>query len=105
MQLVCTGDEQRLTAEREIMIYRIIREFLTNALKHAKASQIVVQLIFYDAMLYASVEDNGQGMSKDALTGIGLETIRLRVAHLNARMNTESGPTVTLVTPDVPYLN
>lgn len=103
---VSFGTEQRLAPEREINTYRILRESLGNALKHAQASRIVVQLIYYDDFLYGSVEDNGIGIAVSPATGstgIGLKNIQLRVDYLQAKCVTESGKNGTLVTLEVPY--
>ncbi|MGK6351631.1 ATP-binding protein [Parapedobacter sp. DT-150] len=75
-------------------VYRIVQELLTNALKHADASQIIVQCSDEKDHLFLTVEDNGKGF--DALNlktgGIGLKSIENRVALLNGRMETDTQP-------------
>ncbi len=56
-----TGHEQRLDAERELALYRIVQEALRNAAKHAQASQVTVRLAFDTDEVTATVEDNGRG--------------------------------------------
>ncbi|MFD2571983.1 7TM diverse intracellular signaling domain-containing protein [Spirosoma soli] len=104
---VCSGAPRRLNPELEINAYRIVRELLTNALKHAQATRIVVQLIFYHEFLYTSVEDDGPGFSSlphytDA-RGIGLKNVRLRATYLQATLNIETNPSGTLITLEIPY--
>ncbi len=55
------GQEQRLDAERELALYRIVQEALRNTAKHAHASQVGVKLAFDRDEVTATVEDNGRG--------------------------------------------
>jgi signal transduction histidine kinase len=111
---VSTGAVRRLPPDVEINIYRIVREWLTNALRHAQARQIVVQLIFHPDSLYASVEDDGVGLPPvppgETRPGLGLPNTALRIRYLGATFTTETGsdhvwPTGTLMALDVPYQN
>jgi signal transduction histidine kinase len=104
VRLVSFGQEHRLAPERELNTYRVVRELLSNALKHAEATAITVQLIYYDLFLYASVEDDGKGIARQKQPqGIGLKNIQLRADFLHATLTTESGPSGTLVAIEVPY--
>jgi len=75
-------------------VYRIVQELLNNALKHAGASQIIVQCSDEKDHLFLTVEDNGKGFDTSYLKtgGIGLKSIENRVALLNGRMETDSQP-------------
>lgn len=106
---VCSGAPRRLRPDLEINAYRIVRELLTNALRHTQATRIVVQLIFYPQFLYASVEDDGVGFSSlvdmedtDQI-GIGLKNVRLRTTYLQATLTTETNRVGTLITLEIPY--
>ncbi len=55
------GDEQRLDAERELALYRIVQEALRNIAKHAHATRAAVTLAFDTDEVTATVEDNGRG--------------------------------------------
>lgn len=55
------GDEERLDAERELALFRIVQEALRNTVKHAHASQVCVTLAFNKNEVTATVEDNGTG--------------------------------------------
>ncbi len=55
------GHEQRLDAERELALYRIVQEALRNTAKHAHATQAAVRLAFATDEVTATVEDNGRG--------------------------------------------
>lgn len=88
------GKVRRLPGDVELTTYRIIQELIHNILKHAGASQALVQIVFHDSQLCITVEDNGRGMpADDALKdGIGLRTIRERVKLLNGQIDTVSTP-------------
>ncbi|WP_257670695.1 tetratricopeptide repeat-containing sensor histidine kinase [Parapedobacter tibetensis] len=68
-----------------MMLYRIVQELLTNALKHAKASMVLIQMTREKSTLSLTVEDDGIGFnpnSKTYLYGLGLSTIKNRVDYL-----------------------
>ena len=90
---------QQLGADRDlgnianVNIYRIIQELVNNAVKHANAKQIIVQLTKLPAKVLLSVEDDGEGFdvnNPDALPGIGLTNINNRVQYLNGKIDVSS---------------
>ncbi|HEY1200260.1 MAG TPA: ATP-binding protein, partial [Niastella sp.] len=88
------GKVRRLPGDVELTAYRIIQELMHNILKHARATQALVQIVFHDTQLCITVEDNGRGMPEDGgpKEGIGLRTIRERVKLLNGQIDTVSTP-------------
>ena len=75
------GMDSRLDSSKEIIIYRIIQELLNNVLKHAAASEVLVQLIKEGKQLSILVEDDGKGFDKSLLEnnkGAGWTNIRSR---------------------------
>ena len=99
------GQERRLTNEVELTMYRIALELINNAVKHAKAQQVTIQLIFYPNYVTLLVEDDGQGYSVSDQTnqsGIGLRTIRSRVTYLKSTLLVDSGERGTTITLNVP---
>lgn len=75
------GDEQRLPDKLEVMVYRCIHELVNNALKHAEAEQINIQLIQETDRISFTVQDDGKGFDPEAVSeGMGLRNIRQRVA-------------------------
>ncbi|WP_177181214.1 tetratricopeptide repeat-containing sensor histidine kinase [Parapedobacter koreensis] len=88
-----------------INVYRIVQELLNNALKHADASQIIVQCSDEQDHLFLTVEDDGKGFDTLNLKskGIGLKSIENRVALLNGRMEIDSqlrrGTTISIEIP------
>jgi two-component system NarL family sensor kinase len=88
------GKVRRLPGDVELTAYRIIQELMHNILKHAGATQALVQIVFHETQLCITVEDNGRGMPAEGTRneGIGLRTIRERVKLLNGQVDTVSTP-------------
>ncbi len=87
------GMEQRMNASTEIMLYRIVQELLNNIIKHARATQVIVQFNREEDRLTVTVEDNGRGFNlqeSDGKKHKGLETIRSRVNYLNGNISIDS---------------
>ncbi|WP_118974430.1 tetratricopeptide repeat-containing sensor histidine kinase [Taibaiella koreensis] len=78
----------------ELSVYRIVQELVQNVLKHAAATQAMVQMIYNEALLNITVEDNGKGFVPGAGggEGIGLRNLRSRTASLNGYMDLRSNP-------------
>ncbi|TAE32010.1 MAG: hypothetical protein EAZ91_06030 [Cytophagales bacterium] len=105
IEFVTYGTRHPLLLDVEINLYRIARELLNNALKHAHPQTIVVQLIYHPDSVYLSVEDDGGGYVVTTLTdtGMGLKNIRRRADYIGAQLLTESSPLGTLTTLTLPY--
>ena len=76
-----------------VNVYRIVQELLNNVMKHAKATEVLVQLIIEGKRFSITVEDNGKGFDPAAINkqdGIGWANIRNRVDYLNGKMDIQS---------------
>ncbi|MBA4371877.1 MAG: hypothetical protein C0402_03335 [Thermodesulfovibrio sp.] len=81
-----------ITLDRDIStaIFRIFQETLTNVVRHAKATRIVVALEKKPRGLVLTVRDNGRGITKKQIespTSIGLIGMRERVNFLNGTVD------------------
>ncbi|MBS4059088.1 MAG: tetratricopeptide repeat protein [Bacteroidetes bacterium] len=77
------GDFFRLEKSFELMVYRLVQEMTTNAIRHAEASEIKVELIQNEEYLSIRVIDNGKGFDQEKLEpnkGNGLRNLQSRVA-------------------------
>ena len=87
------GIESDIAQPVQVTIYRIIQELLTNAVRHGKASDILVQCSQNKDTFYITLEDNGKGfdtsIAKNA-KGIGLSNVRNRVDYLHGNMEISS---------------
>lgn len=80
----------RIEKSSEIIIYRIIQELLNNIMKHAAATESMIQLIKEEGRLSIIVEDNGKGFDTALLKnnkGAGLTNIQSRVDYLKGRFD------------------
>ena len=86
----------RLDKAIEIGVYRIAQEAINNAVKHAQANEIDIDLRLNDNRLMLSVSDNGQGLTNAATKGImnghGLHNMRERARLLNGVFRLASEP-------------
>jgi two-component system NarL family sensor kinase len=93
LEVVITAPEamRPLPAAIEVAAYRVALEALTNVARHAGAAHCAVQLTADDG-LALTVEDDGIGLSENHTAGIGLASMRERVAELEGRFNVRSRP-------------
>ena len=94
MHVETVGSPFELPQQLQLSVYRIIQELVHNILKHAHASEVLVQLAYNSPILNITVEDDGVGLpehlSKE--TGIGLKTIQQRVDALQGNIIFDSKP-------------
>ncbi len=79
VQLKVIGEPRQLDEVRDLSVYRIVQESLTNVLKHAGAVPAQVRLEWEPARVFISV-DNAPGDEQLEGSGRGLTGIRQRVA-------------------------
>ena len=85
------GVRNRFPAATESAGYFLIAEALANAIKHAKARELVVRLGHADGHLEIEVADDGTG-GADLETGMGLRGIADRLDALGGRLQIDSPP-------------
>ncbi len=84
------GTFPKLQPEFELQVYRMVQELVQNIIKHAKATQALVQLSCQDERLFITVEDNGVGMPDNIMAketkGMGLKSIYAYATILNGHV-------------------
>ena len=92
--LTVTGEEQEIDQKHGIIMFRILQEFFSNTIKHARGSKLEVFLNFKEDVLEITAQDNGVGFNIDEVNkkGIGLQNIKTRVKLINAEANLKSIP-------------
>lgn len=76
-------------------VYRIVQELINNAMKHAKAKEVVVQLFQRDNALILTIEDDGKGFNSKKINfdkTLGLNSITSRAKALNGIFNLDTSP-------------
>lgn len=89
----------------EIVLYRVAQEGLTNALRHAEASKIEIELGRHErGGVVLKLADDGRGLDPSAREGPGVRGMRERALSIGADLIIESnrgaGVTVQLVLAD-----
>jgi PAS domain S-box-containing protein len=91
------GIPERFAPEKELTIYRIVQEAMTNIIRHAKAKNVFVNLVKKDENLSLSVEDDGIGFDQDKVMTfskkggpLGLLIMRERAEQLDGEFTLES---------------
>jgi len=85
IQLIVNHVYQKRPISFEVQIYRIIQEFLSNVIKHAKATNMLIHIRDTDTSLAVILSDNGVGFDNSLLKkGMGLNNIDTRIKSINA---------------------
>lgn len=80
-----------LNSEKQLMLFRIFQESLSNSIKHAKANKIIIELEKVSNGYQMLIKDNGVGFDIDNnLRKNGLFNIMKRADIINARLTIDS---------------
>jgi two-component system sensor histidine kinase UhpB len=91
----CKANFTDLDEAKQLSIYRIVQEGLTNISRHAGASvlDVIVSLVSSDALITILISDNGQGCDlTKQVKGLGLKGMRERVDSLLGSITLHSAP-------------
>ncbi len=93
IQVIPFGLDEKLENTIEVTIFRMIQEIITNAIKHAKASEIIIQLTQHKDSLNIIIEDNGKGFNPKNINknnGMGLTNIEKKVEQMGGTFTIDS---------------
>jgi len=100
---------EEMVIEKELFIYRIIQELVSNVLKHSGATNVSISIICFDEekLVNLLIHDNGKGFDIEekikAGSGMGLKTLTEMICehHGDIRIdsNSSSGTTVIIDLP------
>lgn len=94
-ELFIDGEYIVLKPGIELAMYRTIQEIVNNALKHANASNIDIQIVQNPEVLTITVSDDGDGFDisqKDNSLGLGLKNIENRIFLIGGKTELSSSP-------------
>lgn len=88
------GTIKRYDTEFELFIYRTVQESFNNIVKHARASNVIVQLSINNDLLSLTIEDDGVGLDEALLSngGIGLSNLKSRTIAKGGNFEITSSP-------------
>lgn len=95
-QVSFSGFNGRMNNVFELNIYRIIQEALNNIVKHSKAGEFDINLLYANSKIRILISDDGVGFNyEDALSrisGFGLKGMKERIENYYGSLNIESSP-------------
>ncbi len=88
----CVGTVVKLHDPAERIILQMIQELIQNIIKHAKATEALVQITYFDNIMTLTIEDNGEGTHNNHIDnpGMGWRNIKENVALLNGTLDIQS---------------
>ena len=84
---------ETIDEKTEVILFSLVSELITNALKHARCTAIFVQLNYTEPELVILIEDNGVGFDMQKVThkGYGLKNVEDKITQkLNGTFSIES---------------
>jgi signal transduction histidine kinase len=98
-KFVSAGEKVALDEDIKVVLFKAIRELLTNTVKHAGAGTVKVSIKRHGMEVVVTVEDDGAGFDASNLGlpsgtrgGFGLFNIRERLEYMGGQMEIASGP-------------
>lgn len=91
-----------LEPEQQIILFRIIQEALQNAIKHARAKKIGVNILLVSDKISVSITDDGIGIDAQMKDGFGIQSMKHRAKLLGGEIiwkNTSPGSKVLITLP------
>jgi signal transduction histidine kinase len=88
-------DQFDLNKEKSTNLFRIVQESLTNVIRHAGATKVVINLYVKDGMLRLEIVDNGKGISRAETNhpkSFGIIGIKERVHSLGGEIDIAGTP-------------
>jgi signal transduction histidine kinase len=86
-QMSDMGSARMVSAENALHLSRILRESVTNVLRHAQADSIIVSHWMEGASLVLTVSDNGIGMPEGIKSHRGMISMKTRAELLGGTIN------------------
>jgi two-component system NarL family sensor kinase len=93
VDLYTEGLSERIDANVETVLYRVIQESVNNVIKHSGANHLDISLIKDEDGIAATIEDNGKGFDssdRNKFDGIGLKNIKTRIEYLKGTVEWNS---------------
>ena len=98
LQMDCSALDERLPAEAELVLYRILQKALNNVERHACARHVTVHLTKLDGSIQLTIKDDGIGFDPDHAAngkegeGLGLLRMRERATSVGGALRVKSTP-------------
>jgi signal transduction histidine kinase len=86
-------EEDAISYQLRLAIYRVVQEQLNNIIRHARAHTVWIHLQKKDSFLYLTVKDDGRGFDPAKRSGgVGLMNMKTRVSLFSGSFQISSSP-------------
>ena len=86
----------RFDYNKEVVLYRVILELISNTLKHSGAQNINITILFSSNLVLVEYKDDGKGFNIDEVStthsGMGLSNISSRIKSVHGELEIQSKP-------------
>ena len=89
---IALEDPPMLSARLHMQLTRVLREAVSNVIKHSAATHCEVRCTVADGVLKLSVKDDGRGITGDLQNGQGMSTMKRRAKRMNGQCLVSSRP-------------
>lgn len=95
IELDTKGDLRYMDARQKEAVYRIVCEGISNAIRHGKAKQIMVELNIEASSTQLNIKDDGQGFDYNEIEqkdqfGLGIKNINYLVSSLGGKLDIQA---------------
>lgn len=91
IDLEASDYENRMAWEKELALYRVFMELIQNTLKHSEANKVTINYEEKDDFIQVDYKDDGKGLPKDIVHGLGLRSIEARIKSVGGTLQLGSG--------------
>lgn len=103
IQIVLSGNWEKVSPDTSRNLHPIIHEATTNALRHANPTLVTISVQSTPSAYVVAIENNGKPIQEDAGTGMGISLMRYRARRMGATLsigtNTEQNTRIECVIP------
>jgi PAS domain S-box-containing protein len=91
-RFICTLDSIKLNNDKNITLFRIIQEALTNVIRHANATEVILEISQDENKLDVKISDDGKGIQQKSNKqySMGILGMKERALFLNGVLKVES---------------
>ena len=96
------GAGEKISRPVQQLCFQVVREALSNVIRHARAKNVQITIESGDAIARVSVRDDGRGISNGQDEGTGLTGMRERLELMGGTLTVDSHTGRTTVVAEIP---
>jgi len=104
VKLLHGGAVEKISRPVEQLCFQVVREALSNVVRHSRAKSVEVAIEKIDAAARVSVSDDGRGIDSGKNEGAGIGGMRERLELMGGSLKLESKAAGTTVVAEIPEL-